>query len=253
MVEHFRRLEDALSSVRGKTLTQAVFADITLGLSKVKSSVIECLSSRPTALTATVPALPPLAPSEWYPPLTPYADALKRASSNVSDDPTTTIHTAVLNEMKKTVIQSSEASYAERVCSNELRDQESRKGNAIMYGIPEETEAADVLEAVMAACSVTPPTTEPVVTRLGPTQGNRSRPVRVKFASPDDADKLFSNLSALRGNDEFKNVSIAHDLTRHQANIRNELRATAKERSSNVQIFRVVGRPNEWHIVQKRQ
>ncbi len=252
VVTQFRKIEDALASARGKTLTQTLFADIISGLSNVKSAVIQCLSHPPSQ---SIPS-PPVAISAVDPsvkkPSTPYADALKRASTNST--PNTNIRTAVLDEMKKSAIKSLESSSAEHFCNLELEDQQKRKSNAIIYGIREEDDPDKLLDSLYTTCAVAPPPNPPKITRLGVAQTNniRPRPIRISFTCESDADKLFSNLSALKGNEDFKNISVRHDLTPHQADIRKDLATLAKQRSTEGKVFRVVGRPNDWRIVQAR-
>jgi len=251
-VEQFRKIEDLLSNARGKTLSHTLFADIISGLSNVKSAVIDCLSRtphecphRPTALPLT--AQPPIVAN----PTAPYADALKRAATITAPD--TNIRTIVLKEMRKSTIESLEASSAERICAHELQEQEKRKSNVLVFGISEENSASDTLSSLLNTCAVPPTSTPPTITRLGIAQDNKSRPVRFTFSCTADAENIFSNLSALRGNADFAHISVRHDLTLHQSDIRNELLASAKNRSINGKVFRVVGRPNDWRIVPTRQ
>jgi len=155
--------------------------------------------------------------------------------------------------MRKSTIESLEASSAERICAHELHEQEIRKSNALIFGISEETNATDTLTSLLSTCAVPPLSTPPITTRLGTAQENKSRPVRYTFSCAADAEKLFSNLSALRGNADFAHISVRHDLTQHQTDIRKELLASAKSRSTNGKVFRVVGRPNDWRIIPTRQ
>ncbi len=248
VVIHFQKIEEVLSQARSKTLTNALFADIISSLSLVKSAVIQCLSH---AQNQSRPALPVAIPPPVVKPSAPYADALKRASTKAA--PNTNIRTAVLNEMKKDTIRSLESSSAEHFCNLELHDQQKRKSNAIIYGISETKDAAETLDALLTTCAVTPPSIKPSITRLGTPQNDRPRPIRVGFTCEADAINLFGNLSALKGNDDFKGISVRYDLTPHQADIRRELAIAAKERSSDGKVFRVVGCPNEWRIIQARR
>jgi hypothetical protein len=196
IVENFSKMEDLLASVRGKTLTQTVFADIISSISIVKSSVIKYLSRATLQQTPATPVTtaitnPPIASS--------YANALKRVSTNAT--PTSNIRTAVLAEMKISAIEALEASSAERICANELLEQEKRQSHALIFSIPEQDNAFETFTSLLSTCAVTPPSDPPTITRLGSIKENKVRPVRIVFSCSSDANKLFNNLSSLRGNE----------------------------------------------------
>jgi len=155
--------------------------------------------------------------------------------------------------MKKSTIHSLEASSAERVCSYELQEQEKRKANVVIFGINENVDAAETFSSLLSTCSVAPPINPPIISRLGAAKENKARLVRVQFSCSDDANSLLGNLSALRGNTEFKHISVRYDLTQHQTDIRRELTTIAKQRSTDSKVFYVVGRPNEWRIVESHK
>ena len=60
----------------------------------------------------------------------------------------------------------------------------------------------------------------------------RKRPILVEFASKSDKDKIFKNLNQLKGNNEFKGISITDDYTTAEREMINEYIIKARELNS---------------------
>ena len=91
------------------------------------------------------------------------------------------------------------------------------------------------------------------VARIGSSDGEKVRPIIVNLGSEDEKTKLFGNLKALKGLEEYKSISVCEDLTPTQ---RKEFKALADEvkeknaSGSNV-TYRVRGSAKNGFFIKK--
>ena len=76
----------------------------------------------------------------------------------------------------------------------------------------------------------------------------KKRPIKVVFNNEDEKDKIMANLSSLKGQEEFKGISITYDYTIRERQIIREKANEAKANNDNEPlnskyIWRVRGTP----------
>lgn len=260
LVQQLNNFDDLLSSLKERNkLTQATHTELILAFSQVKSVCIDTLLSHVStrsALDATsIPSretpkrIQPVQASISKPT---YAEAVNRASASIVTEPDQDIRTVVRKEMKKATLSNLANSNAERICASELDDQESRCKNIMVFGIPATTDSNESINNLLTACSRPTPSTPLVINRVGKINTKGTQALKVIFPCASEVDALFANLSALKDNPTYKSISIRHDLTPMQSEIRNELTETARKQSTDTQVFRVIGKPNDWRIIPAR-
>lgn len=134
-----------------------------------------------------------------------YADATK-----ITTEATSTIATSGLKSIIK------EARYEE---IKEKRDHDQRQRNVIIHGVPEwndeQKENGDkkFVKTIIEIVKIPPPTIKGI-SRIGSTaDANKKRPIKLVLGSEKEKLSLLRSLSALKGNDDYKGVSITEDLT----------------------------------------
>ncbi len=275
MTDHFSSIESLLSSVRGKKMSDAVYADAILKLSVIKSCVIDSLlklnanSTSNSAIPNIIPPVPPVSAetnctnnnsNDCSNPLSnkSYASIVSKVTAHMdSVKPLASISSAVRTEMKRTTIESLNTSNAERVCKLELEDQARRSKNAMIYGVLSSDDALATFDEISTTCAISSFSSTPYVQRVGPIRSDNTQAIKIQFSTADDCNKLFANKSALTSNDRLKKVFIRHDLTPLQSDIRRDLVQQAKEASkassdAGTSGFRVIGDPGNWSIVPVR-
>ena len=95
------------------------------------------------------------------------------------------------------------------------------------------------------------------IARLGKPNEGKNRPIKVTLDSEDEKFKLFGNLSALRGMEEYKGVCITEDLTQEERKQFKELATKAKskneENPDDDYIWRVRGSSKNGYRLKKVQ
>ena len=141
----------------------------------------------------------------------------------------------------------------------EERNKTLRSKNIIIHGVPESNEDNQDQEFVTVFSNdVHASVTIKQITRLGkPTEG-KNRPIKITLESEDEKFKLFGNLSALRGIDKYKGISVTEDLTQEERNQFKELASKAKTRNQenpdSQHIWRVRGSSkNGYHLKKVRK
>ena len=96
------------------------------------------------------------------------------------------------------------------------RERKRRAMNVIIHGVPEEGNDKSYVEDLLQRIGVT--TVPESVLRLGNvpevSSSNKIRPLKIKFHSPEEKEKMMSRLSNLkRAEDKFRKISITDDYT----------------------------------------
>ena len=260
LVHQLNQFDDLLTSLKERNkLTQVVYTELILSFSQLKTVCIDTLLNHtPKSLSEANPALivTANAPSDLtnHPTTSKptYAAALNRASASMVTEPNQNARTVVINEMKIATISNLANSNAERICKSELEDQESRGKNVMVFGISATTDKTDSINNLLSACSRPLPNTPLLINRVGKISTKGTQALKVMFPSTSEVEALFANLTALKDNPAYKSISVRHDLTPMQSEIHKELTETAKKQSTETQVFRVIGRPNDWRIIPAR-
>ena len=91
------------------------------------------------------------------------------------------------------------------------------------------------------------------IARIGSPDGEKVRPIIVNLGSEDEKTKLFGNLKALKGLEEYKGVSVCEDLTPTQRKEFKILADEVKEKNaggSNI-TYRVRGSAKNGFFIKK--
>ena len=93
------------------------------------------------------------------------------------------------------------------------------------------------------------------IMRIGRTE-NKKRPIKVVFQSNEERDNLLYNLRNLKGNNDFKGISITEDYTLAEREIIKEYNRDAKEKNAaepenSNYIWRVRGTPKNGLIIKR--
>jgi hypothetical protein len=97
----------------------------------------------------------------------------------------------------------------------EERDKKVRENNIIIHGCSEnDSEEKDKIfvQDMLKEISVGKVNTKSI-TRVGKTDGGKSRPIKVTFSNVDEKTKVMSNLRFLKGKETYNKVSITEDYT----------------------------------------
>lgn len=259
VANEFRSITTILESSRNKKV-ETVLANVLLHLNKLQTIMIERLDSEPKSPSTYIHGNHVLASQHIPQKAGLYSDALRKAAEQIQSEPETDIPTIVYAEMKRAALTELDTSRIERIRDNELQEQEKRTCNVMIFGVPEKDDDHDiaVLKDLLKTCSVHCKV-DPEVFRVGKTSQKKAngksetkiRPIKVCFKNRSTTDSLFANLSVLRGNERYEDISVRHDLTLLQMSVKKELMGTAAAKSVDGKVFRVVGRPNNWRIIQK--
>ena len=129
----------------------------------------------------------------------------------------------------------------------EIKDQEERKLNALLFNLPESKADNDVDRTKHDKDEVKQLAKHCKVVRLGKKHENKPRPLLIQISSDDKKRMLFKNLRMLQeAPDKFKQVSVKHDLTEKQRKREKELREEAKKKEADTSgeaTFKVRGPP----------
>ena len=138
----------------------------------------------------------------------------------------------------------------------EIRDKKERSKNLIIHGREEsednQADTAFVQKFIQAVGSSYIPKT---LMRIGRTE-NRKRPIKVVLQSNEERDNLLNNLRNLKGNNDFKGISITEDYTIAEREIIKEYNRDAKEKNAaepenSNYIWRVRGTPKNGLIIKR--
>ena len=102
----------------------------------------------------------------------------------------------------------------------EERERSNRASNLIVYGVEEakshnrdaeNKQADEFVKTLFAKIETTVPVRS--VSRLGQKKTDRTRPIKIVLNTEEEKTQVLSNLSKLKGCEEYRNVSITHDYT----------------------------------------
>jgi hypothetical protein len=149
--------------------------------------------------------------------------------------------------------------------ANEERDKESRRNNIIFYRVPESNAPnaedrtkmdLDFCLALMNEGLEMEVTTKNInrVFRLGRKEQDRNRPLMVQLVDRSLKNEIMENLKKLRtGSDKFRDIVIAHDMTKAERLECKILVDQAKQQeadeTSDLWIYRVRGLPGQMKII----
>lgn len=126
-------------------------------------------------------------------------------------------------------------SIQEAITANVREEQErnNRRNNIVIFGIPEDERGGNVYSQLMTIIG-DHLTTEPYYERIGGTNSQQPRPLRV-FLPPGAKRQLLSNCKKLKDRPDLKTVSVCQDLTVQQQK--------AQKESKGKPVRRAVFRP----------
>ena len=123
-----------------------------------------------------------------------------------------------------------------------------RQRNIIIHGVAESTEGTQqdhdqkFVTGLIDTIKIPKPTIKNI-TRIGTQSTDKNRPIKVVLSTEKEKTSLLRNLSALKGNEDYKGISVTEDLTLTERAVLKEWIEKAKDLNldySNV-IHRVRG------------
>lgn len=125
----------------------------------------------------------------------------------------------------------------------EERNRSHRSKNVIIHGVPEtikdnENNDSNFVSTLIGDLYIK--VTIKQVSRIGLTVEDKNRPIKIVLGCEEEKVKLMGNLSALRGIEKYKGISITEDLTQEERNTFKELARKANERNQQ--------NPDDQHI-----
>lgn len=138
----------------------------------------------------------------------------------------------------------------------EIRDKKERSRNLIIHGKEEsEDNQVDTLFVQNLIQAIGSNYVPKSIMRIGRTE-NKKRPIKVVFQSNEERDNLLNNLRNLKGNNDFKGISITEDYTLAEREIIKEYNRDAKEKNAaepenSNYIWRVRGTPKNGLIIKR--
>ena len=138
---------------------------------------------------------------------------------------------------------------------NEVNDQRSRARNIIIHGVEEDADAdktqtkkkdEEFVNSLIR--SMTVDVAFKSVNRIGMRNPDKKRPMLVLMNSEADKDRIIQNLTKLKGQENYKGVSVTEDYTVAERKLLTEWREKAKaknaeEGQASKYIWRVRGTP----------
>lgn len=144
---------------------------------------------------------------------------------------------------------------------SEMFDRNMRSHNIIIYGsvedagskqeqfLKDDATIRSMLQQLGVRCDQVKPTR---LGRFDPSKQQRSRPIRVRLSSPDDAFKIFRKFKNIKNDARFANLSVSSDRTPKQRAAYKAVRSILAERTSkgetNLKIKYRNGVPTIVHI-----
>ena len=196
------------------------------------------------------------------------SDIQKKVSSIESSQKSMENQLSVLNENDNPHLKSKGHTMGDEAIIKEVQIREERKCNAILYNVREpETNLKDerktidtnVVNEIIELCD------EDIgknsftnLVRLGKKEPDRIRPIRITFNNTDVKRQFFRNLGNLKSekNENYKEVSVNHDLTVLEREKEKQLYEEAKQlnrESNGKEKYRVRGPPWDRIIIKLRK
>ena len=155
-----------------------------------------------------------------------------------------------------------------KVTRNEELAEESEKKlrlcNLIIHGVAEASSndkskaktLDDVFVTDLSGAILVTAVTFKSVTRIGKTDLNKKRPIKVVLNNEADKNKIMTNLRNLKGLESFKGISVIEDYTINERRLVKDMSDKAKEYNDKESpdsnyIWRVRGSPKNGLIVKK--
>ena len=162
--------------------------------------------------------------------------------------------TPALTSGLKTIVK--EARYEAR---KENRDHDNRSKNIIIHGVAEDTldqsEDSDKTFVDTLVKTIRIPTPKLIsVSRIGTRSTGKKRPLKVILGSEKEKMLFLRNLSALRGNDDYRGISVTEDLTPTERSVLKEWTDKAKELNlddTSEIVYRVRGDSKNGYYLKK--
>ena len=159
-----------------------------------------------------------------------YADVAKSGTSVNVQDP------KALKEIVKDAWREEEA---------EEYSQQKRAPNVIIHGVFEQSKEADKTWASELIQNTHSRCTIKRIARIGKAADDKKRPLLVVLNDESEKWNLLGNLTALKGNDTYKGISVNEDLTREDREKIKKLSIDAKtlnaQERSTTEVYRVRG------------
>ena len=115
----------------------------------------------------------------------------------------------------------------------EERDRSFRERNLIIHGIEESTTVNDTEFVNNLIKNVRcDGVTIKSITRLGPENSDKRRPIKVSLNNGNEKEQVMGNLSKLKGNVMYKKVSVTEDYTVSERKMIQEMREQVKEKNN---------------------
>lgn len=155
----------------------------------------------------------------------------------------------------KTIVK--EARYAE---IKEKRDHDQRQRNLIIHGVAETNEGAQqdhdqkFVNDLIDTIKIPKPTIKNII-RIGTQSADKNRPIKVILSTEKERTSFLRNLSALKGNEDYKGVSVTEDLTLTERSVLKEWTEKAKDLNLDYSdvIYRVRGDSKNGYYLKKFQ
>jgi hypothetical protein len=199
----------------------------------------------------------------------PNSDEVKRIARDEIDD---AIEATIETKIEETIdsridgLHPNQPIPANMICSkviSEAKDRESRVLNVIMYGIPESAETdndkrkeddSKHVTAVLTEIEAHPSDQEQMqMRRLGKLEATKTRPILITVKEADTKKNILTNAKKLKKSQLYKGVGIAHDLTKCQREVLKNLQEEARKTSTPETKYIVIGNPDNWRVVQKKE
>ena len=120
--------------------------------------------------------------------------------------------------------------------AEEEKDKKRRSKNILIHGVKEATEDLhkrdeEWVKALIQNLHVKVNIKQ--MKRLGAKADNKKRPLLISLENEEEKEKVFGNLHALKGNSDYKGMSICEDLTPEQRKVFKDLVNDAKAKNGN--------------------
>ena len=141
----------------------------------------------------------------------------------------------------------------------EEKDKKLRSCNIIIHGreennpeLSEDEVFVDMMILRLGGENIAPKS----ITRLGNSESNKKRPIKVTFHNENDKEMIMSNLKKLKGKNIYKVISVTDDYTISERNMIKEFITQAKQKNStepenSEYIWKVRGTPKNGLIVKR--
>ena len=148
-----------------------------------------------------------------------YADV-----SSKSDSP---IRSSTVNDFRSIMLATKNEELVEE------RDKSFRERNLIIHGVEESTTVNDTDFVSNLIKNVRcDGVTVKGITRLGPENNDKRRPIKVSLDNGKERDQVMGNLTNLKGNDMYKKISVTEDYTVSERKMIQEMREQVKEKNN---------------------